>query len=308
MKSLPVTDFSKGLSISEAKSRLKRFGMNEFEERREFSSLDLLVSQFKSPLIYVLFLAGIATVFLREWVEASVIFMVVVVNALLGFWQERKAARSLEALKNYLKPKVIVRREGKRMEVLMKEIVPGDVCYLDTGGSVPADGVVLESELMVVNEAILTGESRPVSKSVMEGVSKKSFDMLIPPAAQDKGAVNFVYMGTSVSSGLGEMLVVRTGNETEMGKIAKSLVMAEEEATPLQIKLDKLARVLMYVVVTITGAIMAIGLWRGEELVEMFEMAIAVAVAVIPEGLAVSMTEILALGMHRIVRKKALVR
>ena len=309
MDNLPVTDFQKGLSNEDAKRRLDYFGRNEFEKKREFSNLALLVAQFKSPLIYVLAVAGGATLFLQEWLDAFVIFLVVVVNTLLGFWQERKAAKSLEALKSYLKPQVMVLRGGTQ-RVLMEVLVPGDVVYLNAGASVPADGVLIQTDDFVVNEALLTGESRPRAKKTI-AMEKFSHGKLMEVARfgpQEKGADNYVYMGTAVTAGVGTMLVLATGNKTEMGKIAKSLVTTEEGLTPLQQRLAGLARTLMYVVVASMLMILVVGLLRGEKVMVMFETAIAIVVAAVPEGLAVSMTVILAIGMQRILSRRALVR
>lgn len=302
-------DFAKGLTSELVRKRLSKFGPNEFEEKREFSAWKLLLTQFRSPLIYVLVAAGLVTLALHEWLDAGIIFLVVLSNTALGFWQEFKAAKSLEALKGYLKPKVTVLRDGVKQEVLMKELVPGDLVYLDAGGSVPADGVVVAAEMMTTNEALLTGESRPVEKKVGRSWrGEPSITEIEVPNTHDKLAREFVYMGTTVSSGVGEMVVVRTGVATEMGKIAKSLTETKEELTPLQLRIAGLARNLMIVVVMATVLIFLIGLWRGENWLEMLETSVAIAVAAIPEGLAVSMTVILALGMQRIFRRKALVR
>lgn len=299
-------DISNGLSTSEAEKRLEKYGPNEFEEKKEYSVWKLLLQQFMSPLIYVLLFAGGATLLLHEWIDATVIFLVVMVNSALGFYQEFKAAKSLEALKSYLKPKVVVRRDGKRQEILMCELVPGDIVLLDAGGSVPADGVVVSGKGLIVNEALLTGESRPVIKEAI--VKLENIDTLDVANPQSSEAKNFMYMGTSVAGGIGEVLVLKTGHETQMGKIAMSLATTQEVQTPLQMRLSGLARQLMYVVVGATLAILVIGLLRGNHWIEMFETAIAVAVAAIPEGLVVSMTVILALGMQRILKRKALVR
>lgn len=308
MENWVVTDVEKGLSCEEARRRLGVFGPNEFEKKREFNVWQLLVSQFSSPLIYILLFAGAAKIFLRDWLDAGIIMLVVLVNTMLGFWQEFKAAKSLEALKSYLKPKVTVLRGGGRQEILMSELVPGDICFLDSGGGVAADGVVISREELRVNEALLTGESRPVEKFAEEGVAGKTLDALVVPRPHEKESDRYVYMGTSVSSGIGMMMVLQTGSKTEMGKIASTLVATQEGETPLQQKLAGLARILMMIVVVATVMIFGVGVLKQHGVLEMFETAIAMAVAAIPEGLAVSMTVILALGMQRILKQKALVR
>lgn len=305
---LSIPDFSTGLTAKEAKSRLEMLGENVFEEPKQFNLVDLILSQFKSPLIYILLIASLVTFLLHEYIDSAVIALVVVVNAALGFWQEFKAAKSLEALKNYLKPKVVVVRDGQKTDVLLKEIVPGDVILLNTGDSIPADGIVLSAQMLVANEAILTGESRPVTKTPYPTKNIHQLEQIEGGEVHDKQAKHWVFMGTSISVGIGKMLVTRTGNQTQMGKIAKSLSTTEDEATPLQIQLEKLARMLMFVVVGVTAFLFPLGLYQGVYWLEMFETAVAVAVAAIPEGLAVSMTVILAIGMQRILKRKALVR
>ena len=305
-----MTDLDNGLTSLEVKKRLQEHGANELEAKREYSVVKLLVGQFMSPLIYVLGVAGVATICLREWVDAAVILSVVVVNSMLGFWQEFKAAKSLAALKSYLKPKTKVIRDGKRVAVPMVSLVPGDIVLLDHGESVAADGIVVEAEELSVNEAMLTGESVPREKLPYFGGQASEHQgleaaMQGPEARQ---AHHYVYMGTLVSGGFGKMMVIATGQKTQMGQIAHSLAVTEEEDTPLQQRLNGLARTLMLVVVVTTAAIFGLGLLRGGGLLEMFETAIALAVAAIPEGLVVSMTVILALGMQRILKKKALVR
>jgi len=284
-----------GLTSAEAQERLEKFGPNQLVKKKDFSSFKLLFFQFKSPLIYVLVLAGLVTLFLRDFTDSIVIFAAVFLNTILGFYQERKAQKSLAALRSLLAPKAKVIRDGEKQEIKAAEVVSGDLVVLTIGTRVPADGVLIEATDFSVNEAILTGESMSVNKEANEAVDKAKKE-------------NKVFMGTTVVTGIAKMTVIKTGMETEMGKIGRSLEEVEEEATPLQVQLDKLARILALVVGAITLIIFLLGELLGHEPLEMFTTSVAVAVAAIPEGLVVTLTVILALGMQRILKKKAIVR
>ncbi|MBL7150921.1 HAD-IC family P-type ATPase, partial [Candidatus Microgenomates bacterium] len=276
----------KGLTQKEAKLRLSRFGYNEFKKRQEYSDFNLFLDQFKSPLIYILVFACLVTLFLRDFVDSAVIFIAVFVNTLLGFFQERKAQKALIALQSYLVSKTKVIRNGERKLINTRELVPGDLVVLEIGGRVPGDGVLVEATDLSINEAILTGESMPVRK-----------------IAQDTS-----FMGTTITTGIAKMIVTKTGMETEMGKIGEKVTGLREEKTPLQNQLDKLAKILAVVVGLITVLIFVLGEILGYEPLQMFTTSVAVAVAAIPEGLVVTLTVILSLGMQRILKKKALVR
>lgn len=275
-----------GLSLKEAVKRLEKYGPNEIERKRELSWPRLLFGQFKSPLIYILFFAGLITLFLKEWTDSIVIFLAVGLNTVLGFIQEFKAEKSLIALKKILVPHARVIRDGKQEKVEASTLVPGDLVVLKTGNKVPADGYLVEDVDLHVNEAILTGESVPVTKR-----------------GKDE-----VYMGTVVVTGRGQMIVTKTGQETKMGKIATKLSQTVEEETPLKKQIGHFSKVLAVIFTVICFIIFIEGLWRGRELLEIFTLSVAVAVAAIPEGLVVSLTVILTLGMQRILKRKGLVR
>lgn len=285
----------KGLTLEEAQKRLEKFGPNELAEPREFSEIKLFLSQFKSPLVYILLFAGLVTLFLREFTDSIVIFAAVFLNTILGFWQERKAQRALIALRTFLAPKAKVIRDSKQQEIDASELVPGDLVILTIGTRVPADGVLVEATDLTVNEAILTGESMPVGKKAARNIEKAKKE-------------NQAFMGTTVVTGIAKMIVTKTGMETEMGKIGKRVKEVEEEKTPLQVQLSRLARILAIVVGAITLLIFLFGEFLGYELLEMFTTSVAIAVAAIPEGLVVTLTVILALGMQRILKRKAIVR
>lgn len=299
----------KGLTDKEAHRRLFRFGPNELKKRREYSDLKLLLGQFKSPLVYILVFAGLVTLFLRDFTDAIIIFAAVILNTGFGFYQEFKAQKSLAALRSLLVPKAKVIRDGKQKIIDASQLVPGDLVVLAIGDQMPADGVLIEATDLTVNEAILTGESMPVKKSASQG--KTSDGVRKHPSEVEElasGKENQVFMGTIVVTGIGKMVVNKTGMETQMGKIGKAVEEVEEEKTPLQVQLGKLAKILAIVVGIITVLIFIIGKLRGYGLLEMFTTSVAVAVAAIPEGLVVTLTAILALGMQRILRRKAIVR
>jgi len=289
-------DFLKtGLTSVEAQKRLEKFGPNELKKKKEFSSLKLFFSQFKSPLVYILVLAGLVTLFLQDFIDTIVIFVAVFLNTILGFYQEQKAQKALSALRKLLSLKAKVIRGGKQQEIEASQVVPGDMVVLTIGSLAPADGVLVESTDLSVNEAILTGESMPVSKNVAASPDKPKKE-------------NIVFMGTAMVTGIAKMLVTKTGMETEMGKIGKAVEEIEEEKTPLQIQLGKLAKILAMVVGAVTVVIFVFGKLLGYDPLEMFTTSVAVAVAAIPEGLVVTLTVILALGMQRILKRKAIVR
>ena len=293
-------DFSfSGLTFQEVKKRLEENGPNELRKAREITNLKIILSQFKSPLIYILLLAGIVTFFLGEFKDTFVILGAVSINTIVGFYQERKAQRSLEALRDLLTPQTKVIRDGKQQIIQAKDLVVGDLAVLTIGSRVPADGVLLEATDLTINEAILTGESMPVGK---DQATQESLET----SKYKKG--NIVFAGSIISSGIGRMLVTKTGMNTEIGKIGRRIAKLEEEKTPLQIQIGKLARYLAIAVGVITVALFIFGEFLGYGLLEMFTISVAVAVAAIPEGLPISLTVILALGMQRILKRKALVR
>jgi Ca2+-transporting ATPase len=274
----------KGLATEEAKEALAKFGPNVLPEKPPPGSLAIFLSQFKSPLVYTLLIAGIITLFLRHYSDTAIIFLAVFINTILGFAQEKKASRALAALKNMLHSTSELVRDGKRVKVAVENIVPGDIVVLPEGEKVPADGVLIEASHMFLEEAMLTGESAPVAK-----------------AAQDE-----VYMGTIVTAGRGVMRVNLTGARTKMGGIAQSVQVSED--TPLRKQLKRFSKQLSVIVLILTLIVSVMGLLRERELSEIFVTSVALAVSAIPEGLLVALTVILAIGMQRILKKKGLVR
>lgn len=277
---------NRGLSQQEAAARLRQYGRNELKAKREWTAGKIFLSQFKSPLIYVLVAAGGVTALIGDTVDALVITAAVVLNTALGFYQEYKAERGLTALKKILTLKAKVIRDNRRQIIDAAMVVPGDVCVLEVGERVPADGVLIEAENLSLNEAVLTGESIAVSRRHSDTV----------------------YMGTIIAGGIGKMGVIKTGQETKFGQIAASLKDTQETDTPLQKQLAGFSKKLTLILGLICLAIFGLGVWQGDDLIEIFITSVAVAVAAIPEGLVISLTVILALGMQRILKRKALVR
>ncbi len=290
----------KGLGQQEAKDLLAKFGLNKLPETPPRAGWLLLVDQFKSPLIIILLVATIVTIFLGDFIDTWVILLAVFINTILGFFQEYKADRTLHALKQLLVPRARVMRDGLLQIISVSELVPGDLVELTAGDKVPADGVVVEARRLQVNEAMLTGESQPVEKTAESVLASRQLGMT--PGEK------VLYMGTVVVAGHGQMRVATTGKRTRIGKIAMSLGTTITEITPLQQQLNSLARVITWVVIAVSIAVFAFGVAMGFSSREMFSTAVAVAVAAIPEGMVVALTVVLAIGMQRIFTRRAIVR
>ncbi|MDP2631437.1 MAG: HAD-IC family P-type ATPase [Candidatus Uhrbacteria bacterium] len=289
---------SEGLTQSEAESRLEEYGPNALPEKPPRAAYKIFLSQFAGPLMAILLVAGVISIILLERFDAGIIFAVVLLNAILGFFEEYKADRLIEKLKTFLPRSVKVRREGKIFSIDSKEIVPGEIMILSTGDKVTADGRIVDSGTLEINEAALTGESSAVKKSVN---------------AVDSGAVtsdqkNMVFAGTVVVLGRAEVVVTGTGKDSEIGRISKLVSGLEDEETPLQHQLSVFAKVLSIAILVLALIVFIAGVLRGFEVTEMFKIAVAIAVSAVPEGLVVAVTVILAVGMQRILKQKALVR
>lgn len=293
------TDLKSGLSGSEATSRLEKFGPNELVERGKKSAWAMLFDQFKETMVIILIVAGLISLFLGEYVDAIAILVIVVLNALLGFRQEYKAEEAMEALKKMAVPTVRVRRDGRVREVSSREIVPGDIVLLEAGNLVPADCRLAESVNLQSQEAALTGESEPVMK-----VSQIVAESDLPLADR----INMVYMGTTITYGRGQGIVVATGMETELGEIAELMQTSVAEQTPLQKRLDQLGKGLALAALVLVVIVFLLGLWQGEDLQVLFLTSISIAVAAVPEGLPAVVTIALALGARRMLGRRALIR
>jgi len=288
-----------GLSSDEVEKRREKYGSNKLVEEKPLPEFKLFISQFKSVLIYILLVAAVISAILMEWVDFGVILGAVLVNVIVGYIQESKAQKALFELKKFLKLKAIVYRDGNKVEVEIRELVPGDIIYLEAGNQVPADARLIEISQLQTQEAILTGESEPILKRT-EPLEKKDL------VTGDK--TNMVFKGTLVSQGTGLAVVVNTGMSTAIGQIARKLHETEEEKTPFQIQLQKFGRKVGIALLIVVGLVFIFGLIVGRSFTELFLISVASAVSAIPEGLPVAVTVILAIGMQRILKKNSLVR
>ena len=291
-------DLKSGLSAEKIERLQKRHGKNILEAGEDFTFTDKIAKQFKSPLVIILLGAGITTLFLREFLDTIVIFAALFINVGVGIFQEERASNAFEKLnKSQIKHATVI-RDGKKAIILSENLIPGDLVILEGGSQVPADIRILEAKNLSVNEAALTGEWAPVHKDAL--VKQKSVSL--------GKRTNMVWMGTLVSSGNGIGIVVETGKNTQVGMIAKQLGNIGEQLTPLQHSIRKIARFLIYIILTAIIAIIVLGILRGEPLGDMFLIAIAIAVATMPEGLPAAVTVVLALGMESILKHGGLVR
>ncbi len=289
----------RGLSRAEVTRRLERFGPNALARATGRSPLAIALAQFKSLIVVLLVAAtGVAFV-LGEHVEAVAILAVIVLNAAVGFLTEWRAERALTALQKQSVPTAHVLRDGGKHEVPAAELVPGDVVFLDAGARVPADGRVVESVRLQVEEAALTGESVPVTKAV---------DPVPDVAAPVGDRRDMVYLGTAVTDGRGRFLVTATGMRTEVGRIGTLIDEAGGRDTPLERKLTQLGHVLIGAVLVLCALIVLAGWARGHEFLSMLKVGISLAIAAVPEGLTAVVTMTLAIGMQRMARMRALVR
>jgi magnesium-transporting ATPase (P-type) len=292
------SDRSNGLTTEEAERRLEEVGPNELGKDEPRGDLEILLHQFTSPLIYILLVAGVVTVLIDEYTDAAVIAAVLVINAIIGFIQERKADRSVHALMQMAAPTSTVVRDSKEREVDAVELVPGDVVLLTSGTLVPADLRLVRTTSLDVDESLLTGESKPASKST-DPVDE---DALVG----DRNSMAF--MGSAVTSGRARGVVVATGARTQLGEIAESIRGEEKPETPLQQRMDRFANIIAIAVLSSTVVAFFLGLALGGDVQEMFLTAVALAVAVVPEGLPVAFTVAMALGVRRMAQRNAIIR
>ncbi|PPK75209.1 Ca2+-transporting ATPase [Methylobacter tundripaludum] len=297
--SAQASDSATGLSQKAAEDRLNRYGPNRLTEKPPRPAWHLLLSQFKSFLILVLLVAAVMAAIIGDLTDGVVILVVVSINALLGFYQEFQAEKSLAALKNMLALQAEVRRDGHIVQLPADQLVPGDIVILEPGDKIPADGRIISCQTLEVDESALTGESVPVAK---QHQAFESATMLLAERS------NMLYMNNAVTRGRAEMVVTATGMDTEIGKLAGLLAEAKDGDTPLQIQLDSLGKRLALIAVVIIGVLFVTALYRGESLIQTAFTAIALAVAAIPEGLPAVVTVTLALGMHRMARQRAIVK
>lgn len=302
-----------GLSSQEAASRLEKHGPNKLAEGKRTTLLERFLSQLADPMIIILIVAavisGITSVYSGEsFADVIIIMIVVVINAVLGVVQESKAEAAIAALQEIAAATSKVLRDGHQITVRSEDLVPGDVIVLEAGDAVPADARILESASMKIEEAALTGESVPVTKHDQVLTAEEGKDV---PLGDRK---NMVYMGSTVVYGRGRAVITATGMDTEMGKIAHALTQAEDNQTPLQRKLGQLSKILSFLVIGICLVIFAVNLFRyypnitGETLIDTFMVAVSLAVAAIPEGLATVVTIVLSIGVTNMSKRNAVIR
>ncbi|HHT9110639.1 MAG TPA: cation-translocating P-type ATPase [Candidatus Brocadiaceae bacterium] len=288
-----------GLSHNEAENRLKQYGYNQLEEKEGTSPFKLFFEQFNDFIVWVLFAASIISGFLGEWIDAVAIIAIIIINAIIGFVQEYRAEKSLAALQKMSAPFSRVMRGGETHLIPSRNIVPGDIVLLEAGDYVPADGILFSSFGLQTQEASLTGESTPVSKST---------NAMNNPSLSIGDRKNMVSMGTFVTSGKGTCIIVKTGMLTELGRIAGLIREAGKEDTPLQRNLEVFGKKIVYVCLGIVTIVFLLELWRKDPLLEAFLTSVSLAVAAIPEGLPAIVTVALALGVQRMVKRHVLIR
>ncbi|HVF69191.1 MAG TPA: HAD-IC family P-type ATPase, partial [Xanthomonadales bacterium] len=305
----------KGLSSESAKSLLTKFGPNKLTAKKRQSALSMYFEQFKNTLTIILIISAFLILFVYQFgekdpsdlIEAGLILGIVFMITVLGFVQEFKAEKAIESLKKLLAFKAKVRRDGHEYEIDVAELVPGDIVIIEEGTKVPSDIRLLEVFSLRVNEASLTGESAPVSKTSQE----------LTGSRQIADQTNMLFAGTNITSGRAIGLVIATGNNTEIGKIARDVANTEEEQTPIQVRLEKIGKIIGFWIVGICVLVFVFifffardfqGLTTLNKIIHSFIAAVALAVAAIPEGLPAVVTISLALGTQRMLRKKALVR
>jgi Ca2+-transporting ATPase len=290
---------AQGLSWEEAKERRARHGTNELTEKRNISLITLFLNQFKDFMVLVLMAATLVSGLLGEYLDAITIVAIIVMNGILGFIQEFRAERSLRALKELSAPTARAIRGGEVVQIPAKELVPGDIVLVESGDRIPADVRWLETNSLYVEESALTGESVPVRKHA-EPLAQGEV-----PLGDQK---NIGFMGTMVTRGTAKGVVIRTGMNTEMGKIADLIQNTETMETPLQHRLEQLGKVLIAVAIGLTIMVVVAGIMHGQPPYAMFLAGVSLAVAAIPEGLPAIVTIALALGVQRMIKRKAIVR
>lgn len=295
---LVEVDIQSGLSSDELDRRREKYGKNELSQKKGVSSLVLFLMQFNQPLVYILLAAAIITALLDEWVDSSVIFGVLLVNAVIGYIQESKALKAIEALSKMSKVKATVIRDDKKIVIDARELVVGDIVILYSGDKVPADMRIVRSKELQIDESSLTGESVAVSK-------KDNILQEDTPLADRK---NMLYSSTFVTYGSAMGVVVAVGDNTQIGRINTMISEADVLQTPLTQKITYFSKILLYIILSMAFITFVVGVLRGESTVEMFMAAVALAVGAIPEGLPAAMTIILAIGVSKMAQKNAIIR
>ncbi len=297
------TNEQHGLTEEIVNGRLKQYGFNELATKQKRTLLQRIFAQINDVLVYVLIIAALISAFVGEWADASIIALVVVLNAVIGVVQESKAEQALEALKKMATPKAIVKRDGELKEIPSEHVVPGDIVMLDAGRYIPCDLRLIETANLKVEESALTGESVPVDKEAIYHPSMQSDEQV--PLGDQK---NMAFMSTLVTYGRGVGVAVETGMNSQIGKIATLLHEADDDMTPLQKSLAQVGKYLGFVAVVICIVMFLIGFLQGRDTLEMFMTAISLAVAAIPEGLPAIVSIVLAIGVQRMIKQNVIIR
>jgi Ca2+-transporting ATPase len=288
-----------GLSLEEVGQRLLQYGPNELTARKRTNPVLAFLRQFMSPLIYILLIAAVISLVVGHFMDAAVVFGVLLLNAIVGFLQEARAEKAMEALSQMAAPKCRVKRDGNISVIPAREIVPGDILLLETGDKVSCDARLLEAVNLKVNESALTGESVPVEKTTHSIHGKDS------PMAERH---NMIYMGTTIAYGRGTAVAAETGMSTEIGAIATAIQDVKPEPTPLQKSVNRASRFIIVFFLAICVLIVVVGLLRGLPWLDVFLLSVAAAVSAIPEGLPAVLTVVLSVGMHTMARRNAVIR
>jgi len=292
------TNADNGLTSTEAQKRFLINGANKIEEEKSKSLWLIFLSQFTSPIVWLLIVAAGLSFYFQEWLDGLAIIVVIIINAIIGFYMEYQAERSMNALKKLSSVPAKVLRDGKLIEINAEEVVPGDIAYIEAGDMIPADGRLIKGSQVQIDESALTGESLPVEKQT------NAINADAPLAER----TNMFYKGTYSTKGNGYFVVTATGMNTELGNIAKMVQTADQATTPLEKKLEDFSKKLIWITVALVVIIFIAGLLDGQKFIEMLETSIALAVAAIPEGLPIVATMALAQGMLKMAKYNVIVK
>jgi Ca2+-transporting ATPase len=291
-------NLEEGLSIEEAKKKLKEHGPNKLKEQEKRSIWEIIISQINNPVIYLLTVASVVAFIFGDTPEAIAILVVLLLNTIIGFWMEFQAQKSMEAIKEMDKIRANVIREGKKKQIDAEEVVPGDILIVESGDFVSADARIIKATELQVDESTLTGESVPVSKN----------DEVLKEDLQVADRINILHKGTAVTGGKSKAIVTKTGMDTEVGNISALVQDQNEKETPLNQKLNKLTRSLIWVILGMAAAFFMLGWIAGKEIYQLVQTAIAWSIAAIPEGLPIVASIALARGMFRLSKKNVLIK
>ncbi len=287
-----------GLTKGEAKKRHKKYGPNQLPGKKAVKLYKVILNQFKSPLIYILLAAGIISSIIGELKDAIFIFFIIILNSGLGTYQEWKAEKSAESLESFLKKYSKVKRDKEKKNLEVEELVPGDIVFIESGDKVPADLRLIEEKNLRIDESILTGESTAVGKNIQQ----------MEESGQASDCFNIAFAGTTVTSGRGMGVVIKTGLDTEVGKIAEAVYASESVKPPLLVRMDRFSKQIGLIVLGASVLVAIIAILQGSEYLDVFLLAVALAVSAIPEGLPVAITVALSISTNRMAKRNVIIR